>query len=168
MTRTYYSSQRSKFSFLYRLEQCFQYIHSKTRVTLKNGAVVTAILKQRKICKERASPRKDRKDRTNATFRRKVFERLSQSDCQADIQTSNALGLCLLTKTNHVLRATTVKPANYKRFLISLTVTPHENTFKIKNLTTFLAISVKRPDDHIRQQDVLCNTPHSGFCNDTR
>ena len=125
------SSQRSTF-ILYRIEQCFQYIHSKTRITLKNGTVVTAILKQRKICKERVSPRKDRKDRTNTTFRRKVFERLSQSDCQADIQTSNALGLCLLTKTNHVLWATTVKPANYKRFLISLTVTPHENTFKIK------------------------------------
>lgn len=48
--------------------------------------------------------------------------------------------------------------ANLKRLLISRTVTLHENTLEIDNFKTFSGISVKRPDDHIRPQYVLCNT----------
>lgn len=53
--------------------------------------------------------------------------------------------------------------ANLKRLLNSGTVTPHANTLETKIFKTFLDTSVKRPDDHIRTQYVLCNTLSLNF-----
>lgn len=143
------------------------YTLQNTGNSLQKRAVVTAILKQRKICKERVSPREGRKGKTNTTFRRKVFEGLSQSDCQPDIQTSNALGLCL-TKNKSCVLSNNCQACKLQEIFNFPNSNSTWKRIQNKNFTTFFTISIKRPDDGKRLQDVLYNTPHSGFCNDTR
>lgn len=151
------------------MEQCFQYIHCKTRVTHLKRDCSHSHFEAEENLQRKGFSKEGQKGQVKCNLYKEGIRK-----------THNLTAKLIFRPQMPLVSASQQKQIMCsEQRLSSLQITKDFFNFPNKSLHTkthskkkisqsFWLFLSKRPDDGIRLQDVLCNTPHSGFCNDTR